>query len=126
MAKGHLKELYFLVTLTPAGGEMHQKPTKDGGGFPANSYISESKQNLRREERQRELNAESSLLAPRTGHTNLLVTLRCTLVLHCFAHFSLWDCLTEADKPQKEEWEGSSQELGNRKGKTCMANPGQR
>lgn len=99
MAKGLLKELYFLVTLAPAGGELHQMPTKGGGGFPANSLVSESKQNLRREESQRELNAESSLPAPRIGHTHLLLTLRCTLVLHCFAHFSLWYRLTEADKP---------------------------
>lgn len=37
MARDHLKELYFLVTLTPAEGEVYQMPTKDGGGFPANS-----------------------------------------------------------------------------------------
>lgn len=126
MAESHLKGLYFLVTLAPAGEEVHKMPAKDCGGFLANSKSARAK-GTREEKKVRENVTQSPpLLAPRTGHTKLLLTLRCTLVLHCFAQFSPWNCLTEADKAQEEEWEGSSQELGNSKGKTCMGNPGQR
>lgn len=123
MARSHLKELYFLVTFIPTGGST-RKDYKDCRVFPANS-VSKRKLSLRREESQKEFNAKHSLLTPRVWHTIVPDDPEMYLVFHHFA-VSPWNCLTEADKPQKEEWEGSPQELGNRMEKTCMPNPGQR
>jgi hypothetical protein len=78
----------------------------------------------REEEKVRKTNAGYSLLAQALG-TNDDPEMPCNDSLFCTVSLELPD-LTKADKPQKEEWEGASQELGIRMGKTRMANPGQR